>query len=84
MEQYANFGFDSIKDKLNDNPNYFYKNTGFLNLILELSDVYSNADEAIEELKKDLVINFSNFSSTITNSTPSMLTELTCPELIIR
>ena len=30
MEQYANFGFDYIKEKLADDPNYFFKETAFL------------------------------------------------------
>lgn len=34
MEQYANFGFDFIKEKLEDNPNYFFKDTSFLRVFL--------------------------------------------------
>ena len=26
MEQYANYGFHAVKEKMKDNPNYFYKN----------------------------------------------------------
>jgi len=36
MEQYANYGFYLMKEKLETNPNYFYKNTGFLDMILDL------------------------------------------------
>ncbi|WP_165589296.1 hypothetical protein [Chryseobacterium aquaticum] len=52
MEQYANFGFYNIEEKLKDNPNYFYKNTGFLDLILDLvkSTNSTTAEETIEEL----------------------------------
>jgi hypothetical protein len=51
MEQYSNYGFYSIREKLNDNPNYFYKNTGFLDMILSMSDSQKNStNEAIEEL----------------------------------
>ena len=51
MERYSNHGFHSMKEKLSDNPNYFYKNTGFLDMILSLSDSStSNIDEQIEEL----------------------------------
>ena len=32
MEQYANFGFDYIQEKLEDDPNYFFKETAFLNV----------------------------------------------------
>jgi hypothetical protein len=35
MEQYANYGFHKIGEKLKDNPNYFFKNTGFLDMILK-------------------------------------------------
>lgn len=34
MEEYANFGFDYIQDKLEDNPNYFFKETAFLRVFL--------------------------------------------------
>jgi hypothetical protein len=49
MEQYTNYGFHLIENKLKDNPNYFYKNTGFLDLILDLVRP-SNSGEDIEEL----------------------------------
>ncbi|MDR3326981.1 MAG: glycoside hydrolase family 15 [Prevotellaceae bacterium] len=49
MEQYANYGFYTIEDKMKDNPNYFYKNTGFLDMILDLVQP-TNVDEDIEEL----------------------------------
>lgn len=32
MEQYANFGFDYIQEKLEQDPNYFFKETAFLNV----------------------------------------------------
>lgn len=35
MEQYANFGFDYIKGKLEDDPNYFFKDTAFLRTFLQ-------------------------------------------------
>lgn len=51
MEEYANFGFHKIKEKLTDNPNYFYKNTGFLDMILDLVKTNVNpVDEIIENL----------------------------------
>jgi hypothetical protein len=51
MEQYANYGFYTIEAKLKDNPNYFYKNTGFLGVILDLLIPPSyNGDVEIEEL----------------------------------
>lgn len=50
MEQYANYGFYSIEEKLKENPNYFYKNTGFMDMILDLVQSSKNRDEEIEEL----------------------------------
>lgn len=51
MEQYANYGFYAIEEKMKDNPNYFYKNTGFLDMILDLLVLPSNSGDAeIEEL----------------------------------
>ncbi len=49
MEQYANYGLYYMEEKLKDNPNYFYKNSGFLNVILELVQPANNNEE-IEEL----------------------------------
>lgn len=51
MEQYANYGFHAIEEKMKDNPNYFYKNTGFLDMILDLLVTSSNKEDTeIEEL----------------------------------
>lgn len=55
MEQYANFGFNYIKEKLDDNPNYFFKDTAFLRLFLSFlpeleEDNSKDDDDDIEEL----------------------------------
>jgi len=51
MEQYANYGFYVVAEKLKDNPNYFYKNTGFLDVILVLIKTETNTSiEIIEDL----------------------------------
>lgn len=50
MEQYANFGFYVMLDKLEDDPNYFYKHTGFLDLILDIVKPNHIQDEVIENL----------------------------------
>ena len=34
MEEYANFGFDFITEKLEDDPNFFFKDTSFLRIFL--------------------------------------------------
>ena len=49
MEQYANYGLHYIEEKLKDNPNYLYKTTGFLDIILDLVQPLKVPDE-IEEL----------------------------------
>jgi hypothetical protein len=52
MEEYTNYGFYKISEKLDDNPNYFYKNTGFLNMILDLVQPITEGSESelLEEL----------------------------------
>ncbi|PZX54037.1 glycoside hydrolase family 15 [Algoriphagus chordae] len=51
MEQYANYGFYKIEEKLNENPSYFFKNTGFLDLILDLTKTNNYVEiETIEDL----------------------------------
>ena len=50
MEQYANYGFYKLVEKLKDNPNYFYKNTGFLDYILDLVQPSNEKLETIEDL----------------------------------
>lgn len=55
MEQYANFGFDFIKEKLEDDPNYFFKDTAFLRVFLSFlpdssPDSSDKDDDEIEEL----------------------------------
>ena len=50
MEQYANYGFYTIEEKMKENPNFFYKNTGFLDMILNLLEPQSCNEEEIEEL----------------------------------
>lgn len=55
MEQYANFGFDFIKDKLEDDPNCFFKETAFLRVFLSfLPDISPESpeedDDELEEL----------------------------------
>jgi hypothetical protein len=52
MEQYTNYGFYKIEEKLNENPNYFYKNTGFLDMVLDLirNTNEKNESQIIEDL----------------------------------
>ena len=50
MEEYENFGFDYIEDKMLDNPDHFYKNSAFLDVFLFLSSNYdkNNIEEDVE------------------------------------
>ncbi len=55
MEQYANFGFNFMKEKLEDDPNYFFKDTAFLRVFLSFlpdntTDETSEDDDELEEL----------------------------------
>jgi hypothetical protein len=50
MEQYANYGFYKIKEKLKQNSDYFFGNTGFLDMILDLVNPKKDKDELIEDL----------------------------------
>lgn len=43
MEEYANWGFHYMADKLIDNPNYFYKETAFLELFLSFDAAPTSA-----------------------------------------
>ena len=45
MEEYANWGFHFIEDKLIDNPNYFYKETAFLEIFLTFDATSSILEE---------------------------------------
>lgn len=52
MEEYANYGFYYMEDKLIDNPDYFFRNSSFLDLFLSFSDNSENIeeDEDVESL----------------------------------
>ena len=45
MEEYANWGFHYIEDKLMDNPNYFYRETAFLEVFLSFDNQCSTTAE---------------------------------------
>ena len=45
MEQYANFGFDYLSDKLEDNPECFFKDRAFLNEFIS----FMHSDEPQED-----------------------------------
>ena len=46
MEEYANYGFHFIKEKREDNPNYFYKEDAFLRVFLQFdASIPDSADD---------------------------------------
>lgn len=59
MEEYINWGLDYIAEKIEDNPNYFFKETAFLrqftdllprNAMAQKVDIDAEADDAPESL----------------------------------
>ena len=55
MEEYANFGFRYIKEKIEDNPNYFYDETAFLNIFLSFDannkEDFEDEPESLDQFK---------------------------------
>lgn len=49
MEEYANYGFYYMEDKLIENPNYFFRNTSFLDLFMSFSND-NLSEEEVESL----------------------------------
>lgn len=52
MEQYANFGFAYMEEKLEVDPNYFFKDTAFLHTFLNFLKTPSGDDNSEEELEE--------------------------------
>lgn len=50
MEQYANFGFSYIYEKMEEDPNHFFRETAFLHLFLSFLDEKKEEDIQLEEL----------------------------------
>lgn len=48
MEEYANYGFAEIEDKLENQPDFFYQNTGFLSLFMNLVNPNNKKEEKEE------------------------------------
>lgn len=43
MEEYINWGLDFIAEKMEDNPNYFFKDTAFLRVFLDMLPKHATA-----------------------------------------
>lgn len=50
MEEYANYGFFYMEDKLTDNPDYFFRKSAFLDLFLNFIVDKSEDDDELESL----------------------------------
>ena len=53
MEEYANYGFSLMEEKLKEDPSYFFSNRSFLDIFLQLTNKQSqdfSQDEEPEEL----------------------------------
>lgn len=48
MERYANFGFDYMQEQMEQDPNYFFKETAFLRLFLSFIGKKNKEDDAEE------------------------------------
>ncbi len=73
MEQYANYGFAYIVEKIDDNPGYFYNNEAFLNIF---TSFISNNEESkktwsSDDLPEDLSIeNEKDINNKLTEHSP--------------
>lgn len=56
MEEYANYGFAEIEDKLENQPDFFYQNTGFLSLFMNLMNPNKKEEEKDDEEIEDLSV----------------------------
>lgn len=56
MEEYANYGFSYMLEKLDDNPGYFYNNEAFLNIFTSFIPNYKEAKTtwSSDDLPEDL------------------------------
>lgn len=45
MEEYINWGLDFISEKMEDNPNYFFKDTAFLRVFLDMLPKHATAQK---------------------------------------
>ena len=49
MEEYANFGFDYITERLEEDPNFFFKDTAFIRIFLGLLDSAASENDTVSE-----------------------------------
>jgi hypothetical protein len=49
MEEYANWGFHFMEDKLTDDPNYFFRETAFLEVFMAFDTSIDDSGEEDDE-----------------------------------
>lgn len=54
MEEYANYGFDFMEEKLEENPNYFFKETAFLRVFLDFLNKEKEDTDIIDNIPESL------------------------------
>ncbi|MCQ2077147.1 MAG: glycoside hydrolase family 15 [Bacteroidaceae bacterium] len=55
MEDYANYGFDYMQEQLEENPNCFYKEGGFLNMFLPFVKEKLDATPESDAVSRDAI-----------------------------
>jgi hypothetical protein len=51
MEEYANYGFSIMADKLESDKGYFFSKRAFLDIFMELTDKHNGTDEEDDEVE---------------------------------
>ncbi len=51
MEEYANYGFSIMEEKLKSDPSYFFSHRAFLDIFLQLTDNHVTCDESEGEIE---------------------------------
>ena len=54
MEEYINWGLDYMAEKMEDNPNYYFKETSFLREFMEFIAPDTSKDESSDDEPESL------------------------------
>ena len=52
MEEYANYGFAVMEEKLKEDAGFFFSHRAFLDMFLQLTDKHKSDEEQDEELEE--------------------------------
>lgn len=53
MEEFANFGFDYLQERMDNQPDFFYKDSSFLQLFLNITKGQSKEDSDEDDIPED-------------------------------